>query len=102
MENGENKNLQGRREFFKEAAKKALPLLGVVALISNPMIAKAVERESLGCNGLCQRTCTQTCASNCRGGCKGSCDSGCKTGCYNTCKTGCSNSCYGSCKTSSR
>ena len=45
MENGENKNLQGRREFFKEAAKRVLPIIGAVALMSNPVIAKAMGKE---------------------------------------------------------
>ena len=95
MENGENKDLQGRREFFKEAAKKALPIIGAVALMSNPVIAKAMEDESLSCNGLCRNTCTQTCASNCRGGCKGRCEGSCKGSCEGSCKTGCYNTCYG-------
>lgn len=38
--------IQSRREFFKEAAKKALPVIGAVTLIGNPLIAKAIE-ESL-------------------------------------------------------
>ncbi len=95
MEKNKNNETQNRREFFKEAAKKALPIIGAVALMSNPMIAKAVESESLGCNGLCRNTCTQTCASNCRGGCKGRCEGGCKGRCEGSCKTGCYNTCYG-------
>lgn len=82
MENGENKDLQGRREFFKEAAKKALPILGAVALMGNPVIAKAVEMESTSC----ERGCTYTCKDDCTAGCRGGCKSGCRTSCSEGCK----------------
>ena len=92
MGNGENKNLQGRREFFKQAAKKALPILGAVALMSNPMIAKAVDGELLGCNG-CYDYCQKGCKSGCEGGCKDHCALSCSESCRNTCRGGCENTC---------
>ncbi|MBR0539766.1 MAG: Cys-Xaa-Xaa-Xaa repeat radical SAM target protein [Bacteroidales bacterium] len=86
MENGENKDLQGRREFFKEAARKALPLLGVVALMSNPVIAKAMEKNACdGCTGSCSYTCSGTCSGACSGGCSGSCKGGCSASCRDAC-----------------
>ena len=86
------KGLQNRREFFKEAAKKTLPILGVVALLSNPVIAKAVENESLGCNYGCSATCSGTCSGTCQwDACKHSCSGTCKDLC-----TSCSGSCKGS------
>ena len=46
----ENKNegLQSRRDFFKKAAKNALPILGAIALIGTPKIVKA--EEVMGCD----------------------------------------------------
>ena len=101
MENGENKNLQGRREFFKEVAKKALPILGAVTLISNPVIAKAIESESsdckYGCTYGCYNTCNQSCLGSCKGTCQGACTITCKETCKGTCDHGCAISCRGTC-----
>ncbi len=86
----QKEKLQSRRDFFKQAAKKALPIIGVVALISNPVIAKAAENEPLGCQ--------YSCSGTCRGTCSGSCQSDlCKFSCTGTCKGLCS-SCSGSCR----
>ena len=93
MENEENKNLQGRRDFFKEAARKALPIFGFIALMSNPIIARAVENDSNGCTG-------QSCTGGCYGGCEGcrySCTGTCKGGC-NGCQYTCEGTCQGACK----
>ena len=112
MENKEKNETQSRREFFKEAARKALPILGVVALMSNPMLAKAVESEPMGCekgtcNAGCYNGCHKSCLSNCAIGCEGSshsvgynCD-GCKGRCMGGCTGGCSGTCSGSCSRSS-
>ena len=92
MENSENKNLQNRREFFREAAKKALPILGAVALLSNPVIAGAMESEPVGCNG-CYDYCQKGCKSGCEGRCKDHCALSCSESCRNTCRGGCDNTC---------
>ena len=90
---------QSRREFFKEAAKKALPILGAVALLSNPMIAKAMDSEPLCCTyGTCVGTCMSTCTGTCSGDCERSCMVGCKTSCQGTCKGTCLGTCDKSCK----
>jgi len=68
-----NDELQSRREFFKKAAKAALPVVGAVVLASLP-IAKS---EATNCWGA-------ACTTNCEGSCKNGCQ-------------GCSDSCYGSC-----
>lgn len=86
------KDLQGRREFFKEAARKALPILGAVALMSNPVIAKAVEREPMGCNG-CQDYCVEGCKTGCGGKCADHCAKSCSESCYTTCRGGCEKTC---------
>lgn len=85
--------LKNRREFFKEAARKALPIIGAVALMSNPMIAKAVENETTDCSSGCYASCTGTCS----GGCKGRCDTECALNCGGSCKGGCSGGCSSGC-----
>lgn len=93
-EENKKEEIQSRREFFKEAAKKGLPIIGAVALMSNPMIAKAVTSdEELGCDWGCSGRCT-----SCSGSCYGSCSGGC-SGCTNSCKGGCVGYCSGGCQT---
>lgn len=106
----ENNETQNRRQFFKEAAKKALPIIGAVALMSNPVIAKAVESEPMGCSqgctngcaGGCSRSCQTTCSRGCRGGSEtvGYGCEGCRSLCMG-CTGGCSGSCSGSCSVTS-
>ena len=43
VKNEKNEELQSRREFFKKAAKGALPILGAVVLASAPGLANAAE-----------------------------------------------------------
>lgn len=96
--------IQSRREFFKKAAKTALPVLGAVVLSSIPFTetkADYVNRftgECTGCSGSCQRSCSGTCSGSCEGGCQGSCVQGCqgncKGDCYGTCKGSCGYSSY--------
>ena len=73
------KNIISRREFFKGAAKKALPIVGAVMLASMPNIANAqttINCAEWNCTGGCRKTCT---------GCQESCEEGCK-GCKGTAK----------------
>lgn len=71
-----NEELQSRREFFKNAAKAALPILGAVVLANAPVIARAANSDApMGCS-----------QSTCSGGCKNSC-----TSCQYTCQGGCKN-----------
>ena len=89
QKNKKNEELQSRREFFKKAAKGALPILGAVVLASAPGIVSAASK-SMGCNGSCylycdggcKGTCTTVCGSSCMGGCKSNCKGSCYTGCY--------------------
>lgn len=83
--NKENEELQSRREFFKEAAKKALPVIGAIALVSSPIVAQAAEKVPMGC----ENNCSGTCAGRCEGGCA---ENGCKGGCSGTCDSGCNSS----------
>ena len=84
MEDKKNNKLRSRREFFKKAAKGALPILGAIVLANMPVVAKAVE-GSMGCN----YNCSGTCKGNCSGTCEGDCKTTCYTGCYATCKKTC-------------
>jgi len=87
-----NRDSHSRRKFFKEAAKKALPMIGAIILISNPVIAKVTDSNPLGCENSCYGSCT--------GSCTGSCAVRC-TGCTGSC-SGCTGSCSGSCSASSK
>lgn len=91
-EKKQNEELQSRREFFKEAAKKALPIIGAIALASSPIIAQAAEKEHMGCNGYCAQHCSAGCASTCTGSCTGTCK-----GCSGTCETACARGCAATC-----
>jgi len=97
-EKKQNEELQSRREFFKEAAKKALPVIGAIALASSPIIANAAESVSMGCNGYCSQHCSAGCASTCTGRCVGNCQNTCSGTCTDACARGCAGYCNHSCK----
>ena len=79
MDNKKNEGLQSRREFFKSAAKAALPVIGAVALASLPILK--VEAAT-GCYGSgCLYECDGSCNDSCYGSCKGSCNAQCTYGC---------------------
>ena len=46
--NEKNEELQSRREFFKKAAKGALPILAAVALAGTPAIVNATTKDPMG------------------------------------------------------
>ena len=99
-EKKQNEELQSRREFFKEAAKKALPIIGAIALASSPIIAKAAETEPMGCYHGCSGSCTTACGNDCTGSCSNTCSScqwNCSSSCRNSCRGGCSESCFNTC-----
>lgn len=84
-----NEEIQSRREFFKNAAKGALPILGAVLLANAPVIARAADSEApMGCTGTCYGTCHGSC-KGCSSTCTGTCENGCK-GCSTTCTGECS------------
>lgn len=97
MENNKkNEELQSRREFFKKAAKGALPILGAIVLANAPVIAKAAE-EPMGCKYGCSSGCEGACSGTCHYGCKQSCYHDCTKTCAGGCKTGCKHSCTKTC-----
>lgn len=84
-----NEELQSRREFFKKAAKSALPVVGAVLLSQVSTIPALAATECSGCTGAC----VTTCAGTCMGTCKGSCDASCQGTCDGSCKAGCGDKC---------
>lgn len=75
--NKKNEELQSRREFFKKAAKGALPILGAIVLANVPnALSAAGGCTCASCVGGCGTACFQACAngcttSSCKGGCRG-------------------------------
>lgn len=77
--NKKNEELQSRREFFKKAAKGALPILGAIVLANAPAIVKAAEATPSGCHYGCSAVCsTSACQGTCSGSCRFTCSGGCK------------------------
>ncbi|MBQ5681266.1 MAG: Cys-Xaa-Xaa-Xaa repeat radical SAM target protein, partial [Bacteroidaceae bacterium] len=68
--NEKNEGLQSRRDFFKKAAKGALPILGALMLSSTPTVTKAAETP-MGCNFGCTTGCSMGCYTTCRMMCSG-------------------------------
>lgn len=91
MENKKKDELQNRREFFKRAAKGALPILGAIVLANVPNVLKASDTEPMGCPRACMDSCAfkcEGCLNNCSRSCT-SCSDGCARGCHANCYTGC-------------
>lgn len=88
--NKKNGELQSRREFFKKAAKGALPILGFVMMASVSHVAKAVQVTGCsGCYDYCQKGCKSGCEGKCSDHCAKSCsDRNCMGGCRGGCKNG--------------
>ncbi len=84
--------LQSRREFFKSAAKGALPIL-CFSLFGPSILSSCMkeeeEDENTGCNG-CSGGCSNSCSGSCSGGCSGTCDGFCDNTCDGLCDVGCS------------
>ena len=109
MENNKKDDeIQSRREFFKNAARKTLPILGALLVANNPLLANSLKVEesenptgcewdcSMGCKGGCGRSCSY----NCSGSCSGTCSGACKASCCRSCSYNCSGSCSGYCSSS--
>lgn len=91
MKNEKNGELQSRREFFKKAAKGALPILGAIVLANTPLISNATEvtaTSCAGCNNRCMNSCFNTCHGSCNKHCADNCSSNCRGTCSNSCARG--------------
>lgn len=98
MESSEK--IQSRREFFKSAAKKALPILGAIALMNVPILnAQPMQDAGCQCQGACGQTCNGSCYLTCTGRCDTLCADNCVTSCKGTC-SGCSGGCRDNCDNS--
>lgn len=96
MNNKKQEDLQSRREFFKSAAKVALPVIGAVVLSSIPLSSKASTLTGCyGCEGYCDG-CEGNCVGSCEGSCRG-CSSSCRGECKGSCR-GCEGTCGALCK----
>lgn len=84
--NVKNEELQSRREFFKKAAKGALPIVAALAFAGAPNLLNAAESRSTGCD----YTCKLSCANDCYGHCKYACKTTCSGTCSGSCKVSCS------------
>ena len=69
MKNKKNEELQSRREFFKKAAKGALPILIAVLLAAMPLTSKGVNSTlttyRYGDSSAYSPSCTSSCINNC-------------------------------------
>ena len=71
-----NEEILSRRVFFKNAAKKALPILGVVALTQLPIFQQQAQASKcIACSDKCSSNCDITC-TGCKGNCGGACSNG--------------------------
>lgn len=81
-----NEELQSRREFFKSAAKGALPILALTVL--GPGFLSSCEKEKEKSTG----------SSGSSSGCGKSCSGGCDDGCTNNCDDLCGGDCWAYCE----
>jgi len=72
--------IQSRRDFFKKAAKAALPILGVAVFGPSLLTSCEPDDDDDGPSG-----CGKTCSGSCDGDCAGDCDDGCWTACISAC-----------------
>ena len=89
MDKNRNKELQSRREFFKNAAKGVLPILGTIVLANAPVLAHSLNSDATSCT-----TCRGGCYG-CAGTCSGKCSDAC-TSCSGLCQGTCRGMCYNS------
>lgn len=106
-----NEELHSRREFFKKAAKQALPILAIGFGLSScgeggfdEMLEKWNESPEGGSAGTTDgptgqcSDCSGKCSTSCTGGCKSSCGTECSVNCKNSCLNGCDVTCKSTCK----
>lgn len=97
----EKEEIQSRREFFKNAAKGALPILGLV-MLNSPIFANTLQTVGKTPSGCNRDGCSSFCSHGCTKGCEGGCDQSCKDDCNRSCSESCWDECRGSCSRSCR
>lgn len=100
--------LQTRRQFFKKASQKVLPMIG--AFIAAPTIISTTLTSCScdGCEAACMDDCQSTCGFDCANSCSSSsynssiedddCANNCSSSCKSTCSTACDSTCKETCK----
>lgn len=68
----EKEEIQSRREFFKNAAKTALPIFG--AIVAGSILSSCEPLEGTVSCGDCTGTCTTGCYGTCYRGCRWTCE----------------------------
>ncbi len=96
------KHLQNRRDFFKEASEKMLPVLGLAILVPTPFFTSCRKDPSCAecsssCSSSCSESSTNSGCSSCSTGCSSSCGEACSSGCGSSCAEACSRSCGEAC-----
>ncbi|MCQ2307515.1 MAG: hypothetical protein MJ000_08130 [Bacteroidales bacterium] len=88
-EENKKEEIQSRREFFKEAAKGALPILAFTMLGSTFLTSckKDDDGHGSGCGSKCTGSCESSCSGDCDGGCSNNCDSFCGGDCWAYCES---------------
>ena len=86
------KEYLNRREFFRLAAKKVLPILG--GIVFGPVLLSSCEKEEevagkcTDCSGSCYISCSGKNSSA-----SGNNQSGCSSSCFNSCEDICARNC---------
>lgn len=92
----DTKELQTRREFFKQAALSSLPIISMAVL---PTFFSGCEENSPSSGGSSSSTgCNAKCSSNCSAVCRNQCESNAKWRPSNCTGSSCKGSCWSSCK----
>ena len=86
------KELLHRREFFKKAAKKSLPIVAAIVAPSLFVSCGDDGEDVTGCSD-CSGTCASDCSSSCVGQSYTSTCSSCANNCTGSCDTSCSETC---------
>lgn len=84
----EHEELRSRREFFKVAAKGALPILAFTVLGSSFLTScQKPDTTEKGCGSKCTGGCQSSCSGDCDGGCTNNCDGLCGGDCWAYCES---------------
>ena len=85
----QNEDLQSRREFFKNAAKGALPILAFTVLGTSFLTSCGDDDDDdeKGCGSKCTGGCQDSCSGDCDGGCTNNCDGFCGGDCWAYCES---------------
>ncbi len=86
--NKKNEELQSRREFFRSAAKGALPIL-TFTVLGSPFLSSCGDgdKKVSGCGSMCSGGCSSSCSGDCDGGCTNNCDGLCGGDCWAYCES---------------